>query len=97
MSNHVARGWLIHDITTNEPVYNKLCTYKTTTNRSVDMSSPDHCLLYKLAGFQSFQETFFIKMNLSHDHFYKTIEEAETAMKQYSKIYFFSSGIVLDE
>ena len=41
-----------------------------------------HCLLYKLAGFQSFQETFFIKMDLSR-------EEAETAIKQYSKEHYF--------
>ena len=27
-------------------------------------------------------------MNLSHGHFYKTIEEAETAIKQYSKEHF---------
>ena len=45
--------------------------------------------MYKLAGFQSFQETFFIKMDLSCDHFYKTIEEAKTAIKQYSKVHYF--------
>ena len=38
-----------------------------------------------MAGFQSFQETFIIKMDLLHGHFYKTIKEAETGIKQYSK------------
>ena len=38
--------------------------------------SSGHCLLYQLADFQSFQETFFIKMDLFHGHFYKPIEEA---------------------
>ena len=28
-------------------------------------------------------------MDLSHDHFYKMIEEAETAIKQYSKEHYF--------
>ena len=28
-------------------------------------------------------------MNLSHGHFYKTIEEAKTAIKQYSKVHYF--------
>ena len=28
-------------------------------------------------------------MDLSHGHFYKTIEEARTAMKQYSKVHYF--------
>ena len=28
-------------------------------------------------------------MDLSHGHFYKTIEEAKTAIKQYSKIHYF--------
>ena len=37
-----------------------------------------------------FQQTFFIKMDLSHGHFYKTIEEAETAIKQYFKEHFFN-------
>ena len=49
-------------------------------------------------------------MNLSRSHFYKTIEEAKTAIKQYSKVHYFirlirprrlkkcySSGIVPDE
>ena len=49
------------------------------------IGSSGHCLLYELAGYQSFQETVFIKMELSRGHFYKTIEEVETAMKQYSK------------
>ena len=53
------------------------------------IGSSGHCLLYKLTGFQSFQETFFIKMDLSHGHFYKTIEEAETAIKQYFKDHYF--------
>ena len=39
--------------------------------------------------FQSFQETFFIKMNLSRGHFYKTIEEAKTDIQQYSKVHYF--------
>ena len=42
-----------------------------------------------MASFQSFQETFFIKMDLSRVHFYNTIEEAETAIKQYSKEHYF--------
>ena len=46
-------------------------------------------ILYKLAGFQSFQETFFIKMDLSRGHFYNTIEEAKTAIKRYSKLHYF--------
>ena len=32
-----------------------------------------------------FQETFFSKMSISRGHFYTTIEEAETAIKEYSK------------
>ena len=49
-------------------------------------------------------------MNLSLGHFYKTIEEAKTAIKQYSKVhyfirlirprritFFYSLGIVPDE
>ena len=48
-----------------------------------------NCLLYKIAGFQCFQETFFIKMDLSHSHFYKTIEAAEKAIKQYFKEHYF--------
>ena len=63
--------------------------------RALDASSnpvrsSGQCLLYKLAGFYSFQETFYIKMDLSRDHFYKTIEEAKTAIKQYCKVYYFS-------
>ena len=36
-----------------------------------------------------FQETFFIKMDLSRGHFYTTTEEAEAAIKQYSKEHYF--------
>ena len=46
-----------------------------------------------MTGFQSFQETFLIKMDLSRGHFSKTIEEVETAIKQYSEHYLYLSGI----
>ena len=47
-----------------------------------ETGSSGHCLLYNLTGFQSFQETFFIKLDLPLcGHFYKTMEEAETAIK----------------
>ena len=58
---------------------------EVATNLQLNGSS-SHCLLYKLAGFQ---ETFFIKMDLSCGHFYKTIEETETAIKQYFKEHYF--------
>ena len=36
-----------------------------------------------------YQPIFFIKMDISRGHFYKTIEEAEIAIKQYSKEHYF--------
>ena len=61
---------------------------KVATSLQLNGSS-GHCLLYKLTGFQNFQETFFIKMDRSHDHFYKTLKVAKTAIKQYSKVHYF--------
>ena len=52
------------------------------------IGSSNHCL-YKLAGFQSFQETVFIKKDLTRGHFYTTIEEVKTAIKQYFKVHYF--------
>ena len=40
--------------------------------------------------FKVFRETFFIKFDLSTGHFYKTIEEVKTAIKQYSKVNYFN-------
>ena len=56
---------------------------------STQINQLKYTILCKLASFQSFQQTFFIKMNLSRGHFYKTIEEAKTAIKQYSKVNYF--------